>query len=299
MSQQSEQTIIFGRASRKFDQASARRAAATAAPQVTQKRPSFLGHLVRLNFFSIFAASFWIVFGILANGGPLVLEDAMASPHITNAMFPPMLPFWGAFFVWLLSRGFARPAVLPTPPRVDPTRIALALVAAVIATLAWRFVLKVPMEAPLQPMFGAGTVRSEGWAPVWVVGPAAGIFVYALLGFLGYFWHRGRLRSAFKRVICVVIFAFFAARVVRNIGFVWPMPGTTVLGIIGILPNIARLALGNAANDVTTICGPALLPVSLAAATGIALVEGWHPQAAKDRATQWFDANVMRRLKPR
>jgi hypothetical protein len=243
-----------------------------------------------LYLFGFVAVSVWLVVGVLMSGG-LSPEQEFAGPVAA-------LPLWLAFIGWILNGGYARSSVLPATPGLDPIRIAMALAAAVIATVAWLLVLKVPIVAPVPPIFGTVKVQTEGWAPVWVVGAVAALLIYALLGFVGRFWQPGRLRSAFKRVTSVVIFAFFTARIVRNVAFVWVVPDRTVFEIAAILPQMSVYALGHGIGDLTKTCGPLLLPVALVAATSVALIEGWHPRDAVDRAAQWFDANVLRRLKP-
>ncbi|MFL6795821.1 MAG: hypothetical protein ACJ8F3_00240 [Xanthobacteraceae bacterium] len=147
----------------------------------------------------------------------------------------------------------------------------LAGLAALTCLHVWINLVHVPWERPMAALFDSGPTIREGWAP-WYAPPLFGaILTLALLTL--YFWRARRwtLPAIAIAGLFAVVFGAWAAYWVKNIGYTWYfIPGTNVIDILSIQPQMAALAFGRAAQLLSQ--NPVLLATGVVAGLVVALV---------------------------
>jgi hypothetical protein len=124
--------------------------------------------------------------------------------------------------------------------------VVLPAIAATVAAYAWIYILKVPFDRPVGPLFSSAPASREGWA-AWYVAPlVAAVLALAL-------HYRFVLRPQRMTVAAMAVagcgmslLGATVALLVKNIGYTWYfVPGTTLMAIIGAVLPMAWVAFGN------------------------------------------------------
>ena len=146
---------------------------------------------------------------------------------------------------------------------------AFALGAASAAAYVWFFVLKVPLERPVEPLFGGSRIPREGWA-AWYLAPlTAFALTYTLYGLYFRKPHRWTVLGLALAGAIALLLGSTAAFWVKNIGYTWySVPNANILAILSALPPMFAFAFGRGAHVMIE-----LAPLSLA--TGAVLGTIW------------------------
>jgi hypothetical protein len=127
----------------------------------------------------------------------------------------------------------------PTPSTPAPSfplhliPAAFAVPAALTAAYVWFYILKIPLDRPVGPLFGDAQARPEGWA-AWYVAPAvAFVLTYAVFWLYFRKTHRWTVLGFALAGTIAIMFGGTAAFGVKNIGYTWyfvPNAGIVVIG---------------------------------------------------------------------
>jgi hypothetical protein len=132
--------------------------------------------------------------------------------------------------------------------------VLLAAIAAAVTLYTWFFVLQVPFDRPVAPLFSSKPASNEGWAPFYI----APIVAAAIAAGVHY-----RFLSKPKRMTVMgltrsgagmALIGVFAAYLVKNIGYTWYFVpgGVTIFHILGALVPMSQFALGRAVGTLIT-----------------------------------------------
>jgi len=161
--------------------------------------------------------------------------------------------------------------------------VLLAAIAAAVTLYTWFFVLQVPFDRPVAPLFSSKPASNEGWAPFYIApivaaAIAAGVH-YRFLSKPKHMTVMGLTRAGGGMALLGV----FAAYLVKNIGYTWYfVRGVTIFHILGALVPMSQFALGRAVG--TLITHPLLLLLPALAGTVLAIAIGLPLQRDKSAA---------------
>jgi hypothetical protein len=124
---------------------------------------------------------------------------------------------------------------------------ALAVPAALTAAYVWFYILKMPLDRPVGPLFGDVQARPEGWA-AWYVAPAvAFVLTYAVFWLYFRKAHRRTLLGFALAGMVAIALGGTAAFWVKNIGFTWySVPAANITMIGSALALMFSFAFGRA-----------------------------------------------------
>jgi hypothetical protein len=176
-----------------------------------------------------------------------------------------------------------------SPPRFARVALAaIALSAAFTAVFVWRFILRVPLERPVGPLFG-NALPPEGWA-AWYVAP---LVAFALtLGLFHLYFRKSRRWTVLGLTLAGAIAILVGSTVafwVKNIGYTWySVPGASIVDIGGALVPMLAFAFGRGAYALNGFA-PLSFPIGALFGTVVALclkLPWWSPAVAVEASAR-------------
>ena len=147
---------------------------------------------------------------------------------------------------------------------------AFALGAAATAGYVWFFILKMPLERPVGPLFGNPRTPSEGWAAWYFAPPTAFALTYGLYRLYFRKPHRWTVLGLALAGAIAIVLGSTAAFWVKNIGYTWySVPGADILAIVNALAPMLAFAFGNGTQAIIEHA-----PLSLATGAVFGIVWG-------------------------
>ena len=124
---------------------------------------------------------------------------------------------------------------------------AFAVPAALTAAYIWFYVLKMPLDRPVGPLFGNAPAKREGWAAWYVAPPFAFALAYAVFWLYFRKAHRRTLIGLAAAGAAAIVLGATAAFWVKNIGFTWYfVPNADIVAIAKVLAPMFTVAFGRA-----------------------------------------------------
>jgi hypothetical protein len=124
---------------------------------------------------------------------------------------------------------------------------ALAVPAALTAAYVWFYILKVPLDRPVSPLFANGQTQREGWAAWYVAPPVAFALTHTVFWLYFRKAHRRTLAGFALAGAIAIALGGTAAFWVKNIGYTWYfVPNASIPAIVSALAPMFSFAFGRA-----------------------------------------------------
>jgi hypothetical protein len=124
---------------------------------------------------------------------------------------------------------------------------AFAVPATLTALYVWFYILKMPLERPVGPLFGNAPAPREGWAAWYVAPPVAFALTYAVFWLYFRRTHRWTVLGFVLAGALAIVLGGTVAFWVKNIGYTWySVPGATIAAIASALAPMFSFAFGRA-----------------------------------------------------
>jgi hypothetical protein len=142
--------------------------------------------------------------------------------------------------------------------------------AALTAAYLWFYILKMPLDRPVAPLFGNAQAQREGWAAWYVAPPAAFALTYAVFWLYFRKAHRRTLVGFALAGAVAIALGGTAAFWVKNIGYTWYfVPNADIVAIGSVLAPMFSVAFGRAVHALIVHA-----PLSLAAGALFGAIAG-------------------------